>query len=647
MDELEDLLSDLQKHAKPLVRSLFSGLQEGAYPMVGSRTAVAGGVISYGDDWVDLMAMWFVPGSGFVPPKNDMPTRVRIHDILHRNLHLCPGAQIVCIGDKELGSHEHELFLHDAKICFRPDFDPALPWDCLRNFCGGFSGWSQALRWLDHSREICLGQEIFVDWDPQIMKIWSIKHGLPHRLLPLPSREAWCSAKLVGLCGCVSDPSIIEVCRSQVNLLTAISPPCQSWSKGGRGQGLNDTNGQAFLDALVQAFSLQVIAIVAECADDTAVHPHFRLVKALAKAMGFRLVWDQITPYHQMTSHARSRWLGVWVRADAALQLFPFQLKLPVIPQMHWTDQACQFPIPQRWASQLRLSDSECRIYDSPVFLPPAKRPRYENREVKTNEIIRSRVPSSADILPTLCAAYTRQHQLAEHHLKQKGIFACLRESAIGFHFLEPTLFCSLFGACEHVVLSEKIGESFHVVGNAISVPHSLLALSIALHCTCSGKIDPVGIVRKAWSERLTAYNAFVFHHEGFVHLVPKRDFWKWISPRPQLPEACKWTLIGTCVDQRVAIDVHSHHTVSQAFLANFSGPQDLVTQFHARNEDIRVSNQTTIEHIARQECTFRLAIGNANIGDIEIRSVPSTKVIDDFPKGCFASRAPDCDQAL
>ncbi|CAK8997646.1 unnamed protein product, partial [Durusdinium trenchii] len=382
MDELEDLLSDLQKHAKPLVRSLFSGLQEGAYPMVGSRTAVAGGVISYGDDWVDLMAMWFVPGSGFVPPKNDMPTRVRIHDILHRNLHLCPGAQIVCIGDKELGSHEHELFLHDAKICFRPDFDPALPWDCLHNFCGGFSGWSQALRWLDHSREICLGQEIFVDWDPQIMKIWSIKHGLPHRLLPLPSREAWCPAKLVGLCGCVSDPSIIEVCRSQVNLLTTISPPCQSWSKGGRGQGLNDTNGQAFLDALVQAFSLQVIAIVAECADDTAVHPHFR----------------------------------------------------------------------------------------------------YENREVKTNEIIRSRAPSSADILPTLCAAYTRQHQLAEHHLKQKG-------------------------------------------------------------------------------------------------------------------------------------------------------PQDLVTQFHARNEDIRVSNQTTIEHIARQECTFRLAIGNANIGDIEIRSVPSTKVIDDFPK--------------
>ena len=105
MDELEDLMSDLQKHVKPLVRSLFSGLQEGAHPMVGSRTVIAGGVISYGDDWVDLMAMWFVPGSGFMPPKNETTTRVRIHDILRRNLHLCPGAQIVCIGDKELGSH--------------------------------------------------------------------------------------------------------------------------------------------------------------------------------------------------------------------------------------------------------------------------------------------------------------------------------------------------------------------------------------------------------------------------------------------------------------------------------------------------------------------------------------------------------------
>ena len=632
MDELDDLLSCLQTHVQPVVRGLFKGLQTGPLPMLGSRTVVAGNVTSYGDDWVDLMAMWFVPGTGFLPPREERITRVHIHDILHKNLHLCQGVQIMCIGEKKPGSDDHDVTLTDANICFRPEFDPALPWDCFHMFCGGFCGWSQALRWMDRAQEIYLGQEIFLDADPQIMSIWSVKHGTQYRTLPLAGNEAWCPAKQVGLCGCISEPCVADACRTQANLIATMSPPCQSWSKGGRGCGLNDLNGKAFLDALIQAFSLQTIAIAAECADDIAVHPHFKVIKALAKAMGFRLAWDQITPYHQMTSHSRSRWLGVWVRSDAALQLFPFQLKLPCMPQMHWTDQACQFPTPQRWNSQLSLTPSECQIYDSPMFLPPAKRPRYENRDLKTNEIIRSRVPTSADILPTLCASYTRQHQLAEHHLRQKGIFACLRETATGFQFLEPTLFCSLFGAIEHVVLSEKVGESFRIVGNAISIPHSLLALSITFHCTSTCKADPIGLVRQAWKARLTAYNAVVFHHEGFIHLIPKCDFWNWISLRAPPLEPGNWTLNGLCEGRNICFNVHSNQTVQQVFRDHCSGPDEILEQIHARNEDIRVCTKTTIEQIACQESTFRLAIGNTNLGLLEIRTASCTKVISEPP---------------
>ena len=190
---------------------------------------------------------------------------------------------------------------------------------------GGFGGWSQAIRWMDRTHEVCLGQEIFVDRDPLIMSIWDVKHGSKHRQLPLTGDKAWSPTKQLGLCGCISDASLIDACRSQANLITTMSPPCQSWSRGGRGLGLGDSNGRAFLEALFQAFSLQTIAIAAECADDLAVHPHFKVIKALANALGYRLVWDQITTYQQMTSHARSRWLGVWVRTDAA----PFGLSLP------------------------------------------------------------------------------------------------------------------------------------------------------------------------------------------------------------------------------------------------------------------------------------------------------------------------------
>ena len=476
-----------------------------------------------------------------------------------------------------------------------------------------------------------------MDRDPLIMSIWDVKHGSKHRQLPLTGDKAWSPTKQLGLCGCISDASLIDACRSQANLITTMSPPCQSWSRGGRGLGLGDSNGRAFLEALFQAFSLQTIAIAAECADDLAVHPHFKVIKALANALGYRLVWDQITTYQQMTSHARSRWLGVWVRTDAALLDFPFLLKLPMIPQMHWTDQACQFPIPQRWASQLRLSPSECQTYDSLEFLPPAKRSRYENRDLKTNEIIRSRVLGGADTMPTLCASYTRQHLLADQHLRHKGIFACLRETATGFQFFEPTLFCSLFGALEHIVLSEKLG-SFLVVGNAISVPHALLALSIVFHCTSSCKSDPIGLVRKAWTERLTAFNAFVLHHEGFIHVIPKRDLWSWISERPVPCTQRVWTLIGDCVGQHVEFQVRSHQTVQQIFREFCTAPESLFDQLHARSDDTKVSSKSNIQQIACQESTFRLAIGNAHTGDFELRATFDTslrtKVIDDSSSG-------------
>ena len=125
---------------KTEVRSLFSGLTTGTAPRVGSRTLIAGDAVTYGDDWVDLTALWFVPGAGFGPPKDDAITRVHISDIQKKNIRLCSGIQIVCVGDYSPGLGCHDLTLDVAKICFRPEFDPSLPWDFLHMFCRGLRG---------------------------------------------------------------------------------------------------------------------------------------------------------------------------------------------------------------------------------------------------------------------------------------------------------------------------------------------------------------------------------------------------------------------------------------------------------------------------------------------------------------------------
>ena len=643
MDELELLLSHLdQDLLRKDVRMMFSGLTPGFMPTVGARTVMAGNLLSFCNDWLEIEALWYVPGIGFQPHEDKQDFRIYMDGVCARHIHLARGIQLVCTGERVLSTDSAAISLRNARICFRPEVALSMPWDAVHMFSGAFGGWHQALNWLDkQGQSICVGQEIFLDQDPRVMEVWSLKFGTPFQHLQGTKNIAWTPAKAAGYCGSVSDFTIVDLCRTQVNLLGTISPPCQSWSKGGKRGGLQDQNGFAFLEALSLAFSLQMVALAAECADDIVSHHHFKIVKALAHALGYRLVWDQVTPFHPIAAHARSRWLGVWIRADAATQLLPFQLKLPNIPQSHWTDQACHFVLPDRWTSQLKLSPSECAVYDSVRFLPPAKRPRYENKNLQNKEVIRSRVPDPSEILPTLCASYSRQHLLAEGHLEQKGIFACLNETSEGFCFFDPAMYCSLFGATESVILSEKIGESFLFVGNAITVPHSILALSIVLHATSACQVDPIGLVRKAWSDRLTARNAVLFAHDGFVHMVPVSSFWEWVKiSDAALSESskCTWNLTGTCAGRQFSFQVSPQQTIRDAFRASLDGPSALLHQINGRNEDIKILHLSTLEQIANQERSFRLVLGHATVGECKINPVnctaAQTKVIEDPSDG-------------
>lgn len=274
-------------------------------------------------------------------------------------------------------------------------------------------------------------------------------------------------------------------------------------------------------------------------------------------------------------------------------------------------------------------------------------------------------------MLPTLCASYTRQHELARYHLEQKGIFACVQELASGFHFFDPAMFCLLFGATEHVVLSEKVSESFHFIGNAITVPHSLLALGIVFRATSECKIDPIGMVRQAWADRLSAYNAILFDLDGLVHLINCKAFWEWISIRANVSEDTgqTWLISGTCADREFAFRARPSQTLQQVFQENLSGPASIIQQLCGLNPDIRVNNESTIEQIACQEPSLRLVAGFATLGvcdlhprfrldptkpmtssrttDLFCRRLTSGRIVDRLCFGQFSRSSKHCKTTL
>lgn len=134
LDELVQRMDDRQ------IRGLFTGLDPGFFPSIGTRTLVAGEVVSFGDDWIDLRARWFTPAAGFVIADHPSVITVSLDDALNRCLHLCQGIDIICAGERT-DIAKNKVRLANAQICFRPELAVSMPWDVTHLFCGAFCGW--------------------------------------------------------------------------------------------------------------------------------------------------------------------------------------------------------------------------------------------------------------------------------------------------------------------------------------------------------------------------------------------------------------------------------------------------------------------------------------------------------------------------
>ena len=176
----------------------------------------------------------------------------------------------------------------------------------------------------------------------------------------------------------------------------------------------------------------------------------------------------------------RSRWLAVAVRADIPTNKIDESGAFVGVHRFSWDHPMYRCAVPDFFSHQLVLSRHLQNIYGSIEYLPVAKRIKLGNSSM--SDVLRSRVLSPDEIMPTLCAMYTQQHELAPAHLCRKGIFAPLTIINDGFAFIDPVRFISLLGMPTGFfnALPAKIDVAFHQLGNARERP-----TSIVLHPRC------------------------------------------------------------------------------------------------------------------------------------------------------------------
>ena len=216
-----------------------------------------------------------------------------------------------------------------------------------------------------------------------------------------------------------------------------------------------------------------------ECADKIESHPHLIHVEKLMNLVGFVLIWKQVVPLHALTHNNRTRWLAVWVRAGEKPRALDCHVHLAASPRAPWSDACYSFSLPTKIRDQLFLNAEEQEFYGDWTLLPPAKRARYQDTEPSV--VLRARVASTSDSLPTLCANYTVQHCLSSSHLQHRGLFASLQLLDKRFAFLDPVRFACLLGPTTVIAMPLTQADAYHHLGNAIAVPHALLALTVGL----------------------------------------------------------------------------------------------------------------------------------------------------------------------
>lgn len=474
---------------------------------VGHRLMVALLVDKVSQDWIhgSLCSLHHRAGLQWDGPLL-ANARIRVPGLNNHYPLVCSGEKILIAGVKKSASDDGLVIelQNGGTIAHYPEVASEFHWNLLHLFAGGYGGWAQAAEWLETANVgFVLDRQVFLDWDATVIKTCALNHTALVVKAPLEPKTDFATQKKIIVEGSISDFSLLHAVRMPFNLVGTLSPPCVSWSKGGTGGGLDSPHGFALLESVEMLFATQPVAAMFECADEIKSHRHFHVFGALMNQLGYKLAWEQVTPYHYLAHHHRNRWLALWVRCDIPATAVATLFKLMVPPIVRWTDDRYSFTLPREIQHQLRLSPDQFLTYGELQLLPVGKRAKF-HPSVTVLQVIRARIPSPQEPLATLCSSYTQQHNLDRGHLERRGIFASVTEKNGDFFFLDPVRFVALLGTVTDIAIPLDLSSAFHQIDNAISVPHALMCFLIMLSSITKQRFPIQECLRKCWLSRMS-----------------------------------------------------------------------------------------------------------------------------------------------
>ena len=403
-----------------------------------------------------------------------------------------------------------------------PNFTKGSEFSFVHLFSGAFNGWDRAVQFMRATNIIDVKKTIAVDFDSEVMRVWCAGKGInPCNQIDVNFQ----APEVVGSQSAVSDFDSINCCRCD-DLAFTLSPPCVSWSNAGLKGGLHSEHGIAFLEAAAKIRVVRPVCFFIECSDSTTNHKHFPVVRGILKHAGYKMAWSNISNIADMCGMHRCRWLSIWFRLDVEAHMTNGTLKFFDAEGIRWDDRGFHFQIPTCIKDQLHLTPELLNIYGDVSLLPVGLKQKLSPNPTQ-EDVLRVRCLASGSIMPTLVAAYTKQHRLSSAHVAAKGLFATLDCDGEGFKFHDPLQFIAMLGATTHSSISvdKQLATAFSHLGNGIAVVHSYLTIVLGLCLASCVHIDVTSVVLKCWQSRVSPDNSIVLVDRDLVCIVPHDRF--------------------------------------------------------------------------------------------------------------------------
>ena len=368
-------------------------------------------------------------------------------------------------------------------------------------FCGGFNGWSQGLRilrtfgydcrmkWLLDTAEECFEGSRQVN--PGLRKVYTQEQLLEQCFDPDPCfvcaslEHTWWAQGMA-----ITQPQVARV-----------SAPCQPWSVGGQGSGLEDADGRLLLHLFGQLSALQTPVVVMEQVPGFRHHPHYDQVCQAWQDAGYVEAWSGILDLIEIAPVTRKRFLLVLVRQG--LEFPKLVLEWPILPRRPTIgSHDCILRLPYTMHADCVLPDQVLAIYLHPWFMPPSRHPQQRQQNPQS---FRLRGPS--DRAACFVAQYHFQHELSERTLERAGLYGVLLELPHEIRFFSGAEIALLHGAVSAVWLPKDDRIQMRLMGNSISPFHAVVPLSLAFQVIGPGSlwVSTAQAILQSMSMRLRA----------------------------------------------------------------------------------------------------------------------------------------------